>query len=107
MLATNAAGVRLLKTVIVKTAIVATVGIVAASMLSPGLIIAGERDGPSLAQALVQNPGRRRDPNVKVISPMSRCMATWDSSTQMSKQEWRTTCKRTVRENPGLYNKPF
>jgi hypothetical protein len=70
-------------------------------------ILAAERDNPSLAQTLVQNPERGKAPNAHGVSPMSRCMATWDPSTQMSKQVWRETCKRTVKENPGLYSKPF
>ena len=40
-------------------------------------------------------------------SPMTRCMDTWDRATQMSKQEWKETCKRTIKENPGLYDKSF
>ena len=40
-------------------------------------------------------------------SSMHRCMATWDRSAQMSKQEWKETCKRVIRDNPGLYGKPF
>jgi hypothetical protein len=44
---------------------------------------------------------------VKAVSPMARCMATWDRSSQMSKREWKQTCKRVVKNNPGLYNKPF
>jgi hypothetical protein len=44
---------------------------------------------------------------VKATSAMKRCLATWDRSSQMSKQEWKKTCKRVVRENPGLYDKPF
>jgi hypothetical protein len=74
---------------------------------SSSLILAAERDNPSLAQTLVQNPGRGKAPNAHAVSPMSRCMATWDPSTQMSKQVWRETCKRTVKEYPGLYRKAF
>lgn len=40
-------------------------------------------------------------------SSMQRCMATWGRSAQMSKQEWKETCKRVIRDNPGLYGKPF
>jgi len=40
-------------------------------------------------------------------TPMSRCMATWDPATQMSKREWRETCGRTIKDYPGLFSKPF
>jgi hypothetical protein len=40
-------------------------------------------------------------------SSMRRCMATWDRSAQMSKQEWKETCKRVIKQNPSLYGKPF
>src|SRR5262245_3626226 len=44
---------------------------------------------------------------VRATSAMGRCLATWDRSSQMSRREWRETCKRVVKNNPGLYNKPF
>jgi len=40
-------------------------------------------------------------------TPMARCLATWSRSTQMSKREWKDTCRRVVKNNPNLYNKPF
>jgi|SRR5690348_11601080 hypothetical protein len=40
-------------------------------------------------------------------SPMNRCLATWDRTSGMSMQEWKATCKRVVKRNPGLYSKPF
>ena len=30
------------------------------------------------------------------------CLDTWDKGTHMTKQEWRRTCERTVREYPAL-----
>jgi hypothetical protein len=30
------------------------------------------------------------------------CMETWDKGTHMTKQEWRRTCERTIREYPEL-----
>ena len=44
---------------------------------------------------------------VRATPAMARCLATWDRSSQMSRREWRQTCKRVVKNNPGLYNKPF
>jgi len=38
-------------------------------------------------------------------TPMQRCLDAWDRATQMTKLEWRETCKRTVKEYPDLYNK--
>jgi hypothetical protein len=53
-------------------------------------------------------PTTERDALVlRVVSPMARCMATWDRSSQMSKREWKETCKRVVKNNPRLYNKAF
>src|SRR5262245_45656165 len=39
-------------------------------------------------------------------SAMSRCLATWDRTSGMSKGQWKATCKRVVKENPGLYANP-
>jgi hypothetical protein len=87
---------------------VATLATVAVSVLLPSSILSAGSDNASLmAQTQVRNPARGYASNVKAASDMSRCMATWDPSTQMSKQEWRETCKRTVKKNPGLYSKPF
>jgi hypothetical protein len=30
------------------------------------------------------------------------CLETWDKATHMTKQEWRRTCERTIREYPEL-----
>jgi hypothetical protein len=30
------------------------------------------------------------------------CLDTWDKGTHMTKQEWRRTCERTVRDYPEL-----
>jgi hypothetical protein len=38
---------------------------------------------------------------------LERCKRTWDPSTQMSRQEWATTCKRMVKDPQGWFNKPF
>jgi hypothetical protein len=43
----------------------------------------------------------------RATSPMARCLATWSRATQMSKSEWKATCRRVVKNNPGLYSKPF
>jgi hypothetical protein len=58
----------------------------------------------SIAQA---QAAQQRMAQAGARSPMSRCMATWDRSAQMSKQEWRETCKRVIKENPRLYSKAF
>jgi hypothetical protein len=53
-------------------------------------------------------PDRQKNvQKVRTTSPMARCLATWDRSSQMSRQEWKQTCRRVVKNNPGLYNKPF
>jgi len=41
------------------------------------------------------------------VTPMSRCLATWDSTSGMSRRQWKATCKRVVKRHPGLYSKPF
>ena len=76
----------------------------AAVGLSTFLVALVQVPGPSIAQAQV---AQQRAGKVGAKSAMSRCMATWDRSAQMPKQEWKDTCKRVIKENPGLYNKPF
>ena len=74
---------------------------VGASMFLLTLVHAPEA---SNAQAQV---AQQKTDKAEAETPMSRCMATWDRATQMSKEEWRETCKRTIKENPDLYNKSF
>lgn len=105
MFATSMTVVCRRRNIILPTLRVITVSVLLVN--SSSSILAAERDNPSVAQTPVQNPVRGKAPNGHAVSPMSRCMATWDPSTQMSKRVWRETCKRTVRENPGLYSKPF
>ena len=75
----------------------ATVGI------SVFLVTLVHAPGPSIAQA----PAQQKAGKAEAKSPMTRCMDTWDRAAQMSKQEWKETCKRTIKENPGLYDKSF
>jgi len=59
-----------------------------------------------LAQAQVVPPQKKSTEAVDE-SAMTRCMATWDRATQMSKEEYRESCKRSIKENPELFTKPF
>jgi hypothetical protein len=71
------------------------------------LLVAANGATLTLAPARGENGKSGWVHDVKATKAMSRCMATWGPSTQMSKQEWRATCKRVVKRHPGLYNKPF
>ena len=86
-----------------RTAMFTSVGL-AAIGISVFLITLMHVPGPSIAQAQV---AQQKADKAEAKSPMSRCMDTWDRATQMSKQEWKETCKRTIKENPGLYDKSF
>jgi hypothetical protein len=79
-----------------------TVAGLAAVGLPLFLVILVQFPDASCAQVQVAQEGAG-----KAASSMRRCMATWDRSAQISKQEWMETCKRVIRENPGLYNKSF
>jgi hypothetical protein len=52
-------------------------------------------------------PAQQGVERARVTTPMARCLATWSRATQMSKSEWKATCRRVVKNNPGLYSKPF
>lgn len=76
----------------------------------------GETGGPNKGRALVlgqeegQEEGQEGGKTIVRVagaSPMSRSLATWDRTSGMSKKEWKATCERLVKENPGLYSKPF
>jgi hypothetical protein len=80
-----------------------------ASLLITGLslpLAGAVRAEPS--QPALTKPDRQKNLHrVRATSAMTRCLATWDRSSQMSRREWKETCKRVVKNNPGLYNKPF
>jgi hypothetical protein len=61
-------------------------------------VSAAQTRKPSVAQVQVQS-GK----SGKATTPMERCLEVWDPFTRMTKQEWRATCKRTVRDYPDLY----
>ena len=73
-----------------------------------GPIHAAEPDKSSitLAQAKATQTSSKTG-NHETKSPMARCLETWDRATHMSKQEWKETCKRTVKEYPEIFNKPY
>jgi hypothetical protein len=62
---------------------------------------------PNGGQALVRNQETKWMIRTEGASAMGRCLATWDRTSGMSKRQWKATCKRVVKENPGLYSKPF
>jgi hypothetical protein len=80
-----------------------------ASLLLAGVslpLAGGVRAEPS-PPSLTKPYQQKNLQTVRASSAMTRCLATWDRSSQMSRREWRETCKRVVKNNPGLYNKPF
>jgi hypothetical protein len=34
---------------------------------------------------------------------MRRCMQDWGPATQMTKREWKSTCKRVIKQQPGTF----
>jgi len=85
-------------------ALAAVVSAAATSLFLSSPVMAVEKEIAQVQQ--VQQRSAKSD-KAGPKTPMERCIATWDRATQMSKQEWRETCKRTVKENPGLFNKPY
>src|SRR5262245_50964064 len=79
---------------------------VCAASLQPGYAFAGPV-APPLAQAPVQDREDARVIRAKSATALSRCLATWNNTSGMSRREWKQTCKRVVKQNPGLYSKPF
>lgn len=80
-----------------------------ASLLIAGVafpLVGAVRAEPSLP-ALTKADRQQNVHRVRAASAMARCLATWDRSSQMSRREWKETCRRVVKNNPGLYNKPF
>ncbi|HEU4378940.1 MAG TPA: hypothetical protein VFR73_10225 [Hyphomicrobiaceae bacterium] len=65
-----------------------------------------EDRGANLAQAQVVPPKKKSTEDVDQTA-MARCLETWDRATQMTKEEWRESCRRSIQQNPGLYTKPF
>lgn len=59
---------------------------------------------PAQQRSGKSNKGSTKSPS---DTPLQRCIDTWDRSTQMTKEEWRETCKRTTKEYPTLFNKPY
>ena len=67
---------------------------------------AHEGQGPVLAQAQAVPPKKKSTEDVDQTA-LARCMDTWDRATQMTKEEYRESCKRSIQENPELFTKPF
>ena len=81
--------------------------VVGISVLDLELALAAQTRGPNEGRALARSQEGKTIVRVVGASPMSRCLATWDRTSGMSKKEWKATCRRVVKENPGLYSKPF
>ena len=65
----------------------------------PNELNAGGAGGAGGAPAMPQaKPGEP----LNGASAMRLCMDSWDKDTGMSRQEWRATCERTLKEYPAL-----
>jgi hypothetical protein len=67
----------------------------------------GELSSPVVPTAFRDNTSRQaptasRDKTSRQAR-MRRCMQSWDPATQMSKAEWRATCRRVIIEQPGMF----
>src|SRR5262245_5308404 len=40
-----------------------------------------------------------------VQARMRRCLRSWGPGTQMSKREWKTTCRRVIIQQPGFFSR--
>jgi hypothetical protein len=95
-------------TILRRTALFGAVALAAVG-ITLSLTSPGHPQGVSrhvLAQAQVVQPKKKSTEDVDQTA-MARCLETWDRATQMTKEEWRESCKRSIQENPGLYTKPF
>ena len=51
------------------------------------------QDNPSMALA----PGAGED------TDFARCVSDWDAATHMTKREWRSACRRALKDYPGSF----
>jgi hypothetical protein len=62
----------------------------------------GATNEPQTQQFSGSGGGSRREGGGASGKSLDECMATWDSSTHMSKELWRTTCEQSLREYPKV-----
>jgi hypothetical protein len=55
-------------------------------------------DAPSLEYIASQD-------SAAVQARMRRCMRSWGPGTQMSKREWKSTCRRVIIQQPGFFTR--
>src|SRR5262245_65428815 len=67
--------------------------VVGISVLDLGFALGAKTGGPSERSALARSQEGKMIVRVAGASPMSRCLATWDRSSGMSKKEWKATCR--------------
>src|SRR5215510_13679906 len=64
---------------------------------------AAQSSQPSKSPASVSKPAQKSPEELQAIKErvadwLKTCLADWDQSTHMTKQEWRTTCQRVSEE---------
>jgi hypothetical protein len=88
----------------------------ACSATFAALVVAMQSAGPSAAETFTV---RGHDPLAQVPrsglaliasrvesaaqARMRRCMQDWGPATQMTKREWKSTCKRVIKQQPGTF----
>jgi hypothetical protein len=76
-------------------------GLVAGLLTIALVSVLGARQ--SLAQSPgADRPGEKRAGEAGKKQKIEECMAIWDAGTHMTKQEWRTTCERSLSQSPTI-----
>ena len=61
------------------------------------ILIAAMLASSALAQTKSQSTPKAQSAKDQAARDMKLCMDSWDAGTHMSKAEWKTACKRTVK----------
>lgn len=60
---------------------------------------AKERHQQSSSPSMALTPGAGED------ADFARCIADWDATTHLTKREWRSACRRAIKDYPGSFDR--
>jgi hypothetical protein len=66
-------------------------------LCAPAAIAQSPQNAPNEAEVILQD-SKKQDPETP--KEIAECMSQWGPQTQMSKEEWAASCRRTLRYFP-------
>jgi hypothetical protein len=71
----------------------------------PHAVLKPAKDRHQQSSRYQDNPSMALTPGAGEDMDFARCVADWDATTHLTKREWRSACRRAIRDYPGAFGR--